>query len=119
MSETQQLSLLLHWEGCTQLTFDLCLKMPKRARFSFVSRLEGLTLDLLMNLTQAKYQNGIERLTSLQSADQKLAQLKILARLAHGRTLIAHSDFETLSRSYDETGRMLGGWLKSESKRLI
>lgn len=114
MSEEQQLSLLMHWEGVSHLTFDLCLKMPKHARFSFVSRLEGGTLEVLTHLTRARYQRGQERLRSLGLADQELALLRALSRLAHTRALISHQGFERLALAHDEAGRMLGGWLKRE-----
>ena len=114
MSEVDQLSLLLHWEGSCHLIFDLCLKMPKRARFSFVSRLEGGALDLLTHLNTARYLKGETRRTALTHADAQLASLRGLTRLAHGRHLISHGDFERLCGALDETGRMLGGWIKAQ-----
>lgn len=115
MSEVDQLSLLVHWEGACHLIFDLCAKMPKRARFSFVSRLEGAALDLNAQLTLARYKRGAERHDLLTEADAQLAILRVLSRLAHGRQLISHGDFERLSAALDEAGRMLGGWIRAQA----
>ena len=118
MAELDQLSLIMHWEGACHLTFDLCLKMPKNARFSFAQRLEGGALDMLTTLYSARYLRGDHLGTSLRQADVLLAQLRALARLAHARQLISHTGFDRLSSAYDEAGRMLGGWMKSVNAKL-
>ena len=117
MSEVDQLSLILHWEGACHLIFDICLKMPKRVRFSFVNRIEGGALDLFTLLNDARYQSDEARLELLRRADAQLANLRGLSRLAHGRALISHGDFERLCSSLDEAGRMLGGWVRATRER--
>jgi len=116
MSESEQLSLIVQWEGVCHLMFDLCHKMPKRVRFSFVHRLEGGTLDLLTKLYSARYQRHQTLVSTLQQVDAQLAQLKALSRIAHGRQLLSHGDYERLSVGLDEAGRMLGGWIKSSQQ---
>ena len=82
---------------------------------SFVSRLEGGALELLSKLHLARYMRGLARRDTLIKADAQLAILRGLSRLAHGRQLISHGDFERLCSALDEAGRMLGGWIRAQT----
>ncbi|MEO5333070.1 MAG: four helix bundle protein [Magnetococcus sp. YQC-5] len=47
-------------------------------------------------------------------ANQRLEKIRVLLRLCHEERFMSHDSFEFAIRSVDETGRMLGGWLKQQ-----
>jgi len=48
----------------------------------------------------------------LRAASLDLEKLRLLLRLAHERAYVDHRGFEHVMRNLDETGRMLGGWIR-------
>ena len=113
MTQSNQLTLILHVEGLCHKIFDVCLNMPKKVRFSVAQRLENYCLDLLTSLYKARYHQAQALKITLNHADSTLAQLRALCRFAHARQLISHRAFEQLASGLNETGKMLGGWLKA------
>jgi hypothetical protein len=116
-SSDQALPLLILWEKSCHIILNITQEIPKSARFTFVSRIEGCALDLYVQLIQARYAHSNERSLALREADRLLATLRALIRLAHGRTLISHSALERVTEVLSESGQMLGGWRKSVERR--
>ncbi len=108
--------LLVHWERTVGAILDRTQKFPKSVRFSFASRIETLALNVLEALVRARWASVGETARILRSADGDLAVLRALLRLSHDRRLLDRVAFETLSRSLDEAGAMLGGWRRSLSR---
>ncbi len=63
---------------------------------------------LLAFLTPAKRRRQVLRCINL-----RLGQLRILWRLCHDRRYISTQQYKHLSQLIDETGRMVGGWLRT------
>jgi hypothetical protein len=105
--------LLTRWELVLGELLDRTAKFPKVWRFTLTQRIDGLALDVLQHLVRARFATGRTRATALADADLALAQMRVLLRLAHARSLLDHRGYEHLSRHLDECGRMLGGWRQS------
>ncbi len=103
-------ALLLHWERTVGDLLDRTRDFPKAVRFTFATRIDGLCLDVLELLAEARYADVRTRAALLRQADGRLARLRVLLRLAHERRYLARSGFEHAARGVDEAGRMLGGW---------
>ncbi len=88
-------------------------KFPKSRRFSMAVRMENTFLDFVEKVTLANRRR--ERLSLLHAADEKLFLSRILLRLSHDMKLINTKSYEFGSRSLDEIGRLLGGWIKQQS----
>jgi len=110
MTHHDRLILGVHWEQTLERLLTLTERFPKHARHTFAARQEGLALDVLGQLTIARYSSGAREAEALLEADLMLAQLRVLWRLSHKRQLVSHAGYEQLSRDLDEAGRMLGGW---------
>jgi hypothetical protein len=102
--------VLVAWEETLGEVLDRTQRFPKSARFTFVARIDGLALDVLAALVSARYAPRHQRKEHLQRADLDLAVLRSLVRLAHSRRLLDTGGLESLSRRFDEVGRMIGGW---------
>ncbi len=88
-------------------------KFPKSQRFLMAKRMENAVLDLYERLTEAARRPGAKALPSLDAADDHLANLKVYNRLCKDLRLLAFNQYEHLAGMLDETGRLLGGWLRA------
>ena len=112
---------------------DLCAyvmtitqKSPKQFRFTFTSRLQNLTLDVIESLYRA---NDIfvtkDNLTyiekRLEFQHQAMTNLKMLcyfSMLAREQNCILPKQYEMISRQAVDCENLLGAWINSDRKRL-
>lgn len=107
------LPLLRIWESGLHALLDDTEQFPKRVRYSFVARIDQNALEVLEQLTLARYATGTKEQHALVSADQALAKLKVLLRVVHARGYLSHKRYERHTKLCEEAGRMLGGWIKT------
>ena len=103
-------ALLVHWERTLGDLLDRTQKFPKSVRFTFSTRIDNLSLDILDRLVRARFAPISDRRTHLAEADASLAVLRVLVRLSHDRHYLDRGGLEHVARNLDEAGRMLGGW---------
>lgn len=110
-----ELPVFAAWVSFLDWLLDATEKFPKRVRFTFASRIDGLALEVLEDLVEARYTRA--KAAVLRRANLRLEKLRVLLRLSHGRRYLAHGSYEHAARSIDEVGRMIGGWLKQQEGR--
>ena len=86
-------------------------KFPRAQRFLLGDRIEGAALDVLERLIEATYTR--DRRGPLHRANLGLTKLRHLLRLAHDLRYLDPRRYEHAARAIDETGRLVGGWLKA------
>ena len=101
-------------------------KSPKHFRYTFVSRLQNLTLSVIENLYRANDTFvrkgdlvGAEKRLELQRA--AMTDLKVLgyfALLAREQQCILPKQYEQIARQVSDCQNLLGGWMNSDRKRL-
>ncbi len=114
-------------------TKDLCSyvmtitqKSPKQFRFTFVSRLQNLSLSAIENLIRA---NDVfvsktdtyarkERLAYQRSAMTDLKLLGYIALLSMEQKCILPKQYEQISRQSTDCCNLLGAWMNSDRRRL-
>lgn len=103
-------------------TYDLLLwllpqvaRFPRSHRFTLGDRLEVLGLDILEQLIEAQYR--AKRLPLLHDTHIKLERLRFMIRLAKDLELLGARQHEHAANLIDETGRLLGGWIKQQQRR--
>ncbi len=84
-------------------------RWPKRSRFTVTQRLEQHALDLVEELTIARYQRR-GRLDRLRHVDLLLERMRRLLRIGIRVQTCDPKTFERALRGIDEIGRMLHGW---------
>lgn len=104
--------VLVTWEETALMLFERTQGFPKKDRFVFAQRMEGLALDVLEGLQAARYAARADKADVLRGVDGALARLRILVRMAHRRRLLSNAAYEQLSRRTELTGRQVGGWRK-------
>jgi len=84
---------------------------PRRQKFLLGDRLQSIALGVLEALIEATYSRTRER--PLGEANLGLEKLRILFRLAKDLRHLDLRRYEHASRSLDEVGRLVGGWLRA------
>lgn len=106
-----ELPILVRWEKFLAWLLPTLEKLPKKIRFTLTNRLENLALDLFEGLIEARYRRRKRDL--LQACNLKLEKIRLLLRLSHTLQYLPHKAYEHAMRELHETGKMLGGWMRS------
>ena len=111
-------------ELCTYV-MTVTQKSPKQFRFTFTSRLQNLTLDIMDNLMRANdifLQKGDKeamksRLDRQHSAMSSLRILSYFAMLSMEQKCILPKQYEIIASLSAECQGLLGGWINSDKRR--
>ena len=85
-------------------------KFPKSHKFTIGDRIETVALDVLEALIEATYTR--ERTQYLRRTNLGIEKLRFLLRLAADLRLLDRRRYEHAARTLDDTGRLVGGWMK-------
>ena len=97
-------------------------KSPKQFRFTFVTRLQNLALDVIERIYRANEEhviNGSARRLEFQRA--ALTDLKLLAYIAEmamTQGCLLPKQFEEIAKLTTDCQRLLGAWINSDKKRI-
>jgi hypothetical protein len=94
---------------------ELCItltKFPKLYKYTLGQKIDQTTLDLYELLFLATTTQHYEKSHILEKASSKLELLKVLIRLAKDTQCIETKKYIYLETFLQETGKMLGGWIK-------
>jgi hypothetical protein len=86
-------------------------KFPRSHKFTLGDRIENAALDVLEALIEATYTR--DRSHHLRQANLGIEKLRFLLRFAAELRLIDRRRWEHAARALDETGRLIGGWVKA------
>lgn len=111
----QDYPLFVKWYKTLDWIMDRTEGFPKSVRFSLSGKIMNLSLELLEGIIEAIYTK--QRLHILETLNIRVEKLRILFRICHDRRYISIRQYEFISDELNETGRMLGGWVKREKGR--
>lgn len=100
------------WEQFIGWLLNRTEKFPKRAAFTFRTRIDNLALDVYERLVEARYQR--ERSPLLARINLDLEKLRLLLRLAHDQRMLDPRAFSRACAELDTVGRMVGGWQRTQ-----
>ncbi len=90
-------------------------KFPRSQKFLLGDRIQSTALDILEALIEATYTRDRQR--HLSCANLGLQKLRVFIRLATDLGHLDHRRYEYAARAIDETGRLVGGWIKANTER--
>ncbi|MEZ5400670.1 MAG: diversity-generating retroelement protein Avd [Bryobacteraceae bacterium] len=90
-------------------------KFPRNYKFLIGDRVVQLQLDLLENLIEAYYQK--QKLPPLRSANITIEKLRRLMKICTLMNFLSPSQLEFATRSLNEIGGMVGGWVRQQEAR--
>ena len=112
-------------ELCSYIV-NITQKSPKQFRFTFVSRLQNLALDVIESIYYANevfigkgHEKNAEKRLDLQH--RALTTLKIIAyisELAMTEKCLLLKQYEQIAKLTTECRRLMGAWINSDKKRL-
>lgn len=111
MDQKNNYPLYVKWMDVTQWLLARTERFPKNLRFSLAQKLDNLCLEILELIVETIFSSAKREL--LQKINLKLDVLRSLIQLSHKLKLLADNQYEYVSRELLESGKMVGGWLKS------
>lgn len=87
--------------------------IPKSQRFTFAKRLDDLSLDTLLLVTEILYLPRHAKAARLGQVNLLLEKLRVLWRLVERQGWIAPRQLLHVCGMIDHIGRQIGGWQKS------
>ncbi len=101
-------------------------KSPKHFRYTFVSRLQNLSLSIIENLFRANdvfaskqdVTSQKERVQYQRAAMTDLKLLGYMALLSMEQQCILPKQYEQIARQVTDCRNLLGAWMNSDRKRL-
>lgn len=90
--------------------------LPKSDRYTLGQKTENCCLELLENIISATIASPKEKLPYLKLANNRLEFLKVLIRVVNENQLLKDKNYLELEEILQEAGKMLGGWIRYQSK---
>lgn len=120
-----ELTLITKAKDLCSYVMTITQKSPKQFRFTFVSRLQNLSLSVIENLFRANdafvSKNDIhsqkERFSYQRSAMTDLKVLGYITLLSMEQGCILPKQYEQISRQIAECQNLLGAWMNSDRRR--
>jgi four helix bundle protein len=101
----------IKWRYIVSYMLDICGKFPKNVRFNLANRLTNISLDVIELIIEAIYTK--RKLKILQKANLYIEKIRALLQISVERRYISVSQYEHIAKEINETGKMIGGWLKT------
>lgn len=126
MKTQSELSVIMKAKDLCSYIMTVTQRSPKHFRYTFVSRLQNLGLDIIEHLYRANTifisRNDASSCGKrLEFQHQALTELKLLgyfALLAMEQKCILPKQYEQIARLSSDCQNMLGAWINSDKKRL-
>ena len=121
-----ELTVITKAKDLCSYVMTITQKSPKQFRFTFTSRLQNLSLDVIEALYRANdtfvtKDNPSSRDKRLEFQHQAMTKLKLLAYfslLAREQNCILPKQYEQISRQSTDCQNLLGAWINSDRRRL-
>ena len=126
MEKGKELAVIVKAKDLGSYVFTVTDKLPKKFRFTLVTRLQNTCLDIIENLYYANsvYVKGKEDYTHIgkRNAYQKRAYVKVkmllyFALIARENQCILPKQYERISTQAYEVNRMITVWARSDLRR--
>jgi len=111
-------------ELCTYI-MTVTQKSPKQFRFTFVTRLQNLSLDVIEKiyyandvfLSKGNIKNSEKRLNYQHHALTTLKLIAYISELAMTQKCLLFKQYEQIAKLTTDCQRLLGAWINSDRKR--
>lgn len=126
MNMQRELTVITKTKDLCSYVMTVTQKSPKHYRYTFVSRLQNLTLSIIENLYRANdvfIQKGDsfsidKRLAYQREAMTSLRILGYFSMLAMEQGCILSKQYEQIARQVTDCENLLGAWMNSDRRRL-
>ena len=121
-----ELTVIMKAKDLSAYIVTITQKSPKQFRFTFVSRMQNLSLDVIENiylanetyLAEPRLQEMLQRRLDYQyTALTNIKLLTFVAEIAMEHRCILPKHFEQIAIKALECQRLLGAWINSDKRR--
>lgn len=124
--KSSELTVITKAKDLCSYVMTVTQKSPKQFRFTFVSRMQNLSLSVIGDLFHANdifvsksdIASQKERLSFQRSAMTELKLLGYFALLSMEQKCILPKQYEQISRQVFDCRNLLGAWMNSDRRRL-
>jgi hypothetical protein len=109
---SRELRVLVEWESILHRILDATQNFPKAVRFSFVQRIDNLTLDITQTFVLAQYAKTSAQPEHLHALNVQLAKLRLLLRISCDRKYLSVGLLADVIDAIEGIGFQLHSWLK-------
>ncbi len=114
----REMAVFTHAKKLSEYVFVITEKSPKKFRWSIVSRLQNVSVEVIENLYHANFERETAvRLTYQKRAAVSLKLLDFYAETARKKQAITVHQMGVLAQYVSETGKLLNGWIKSTKRK--
>lgn len=122
-----ELTVIMKSKDLCSYIMTITQKSPKHFRYTFVSRLQNISMDILKNLFRA---NDVfitdkdehakqERISYQRTAMTNLKLLGYFSMLAMEQPCILPKQYEQIAKQITDCENLLGAWMNSDRKRSL
>ncbi len=115
-SSDTDLQVFVKWTDFLKWLLDTTGKFPRNVRYTITNRIDNLALDILEHLIECRYEKQV-RASKLGQINIKLEKMRILLRICHENQYIPIRQFEHAIVRVNEAGKMIRGWMNTNSIR--
>ena len=90
---------------------------PKKSRYALGAKIDSLFIDTIELLFIGSYLGRDQKIPYLQKASGKLDLLKFFLQISWEMKKLDAKKYIALSEPLNETGKMLGGWMRGLEKQ--
>ena len=124
---SSELVVIAKAKDLADYVFEATRKSPKVFRFTFVSRMQNLMLDVVEQLYRANEVYVVKGDTEAlgrrhdfqHEASVSLKLLVFVAEMALRQGCLTSKQYEVVSRQAFDVGNLIGGWINSDKKRFV
>jgi len=126
-SQSSELSVIMRAKDLCRYVMTITEKCPKQYRFTFTTRLQNLSMNVVQNIYMANetyVPNGSERQKKYQQrleyqhkALTEIRMLAYFAQLALEQKVILYHQYEQIALQSANCMKLLGAWINSDRKR--
>ena len=110
---------IIAWQKAYNLTlqiYKITSNFPKHEEFGLKSQIRRATVSIISNIAEGfKKISKKERNRFYKIAECSLEEVKCQSMLAHDLDYLNSSNYASVSNLEDETGRVLRGWINSQT----
>lgn len=110
-SNAEDLPVFVKWMDFMKWLLNVTEKFPKKVRFTHVIRIQDIALDVVEELVEARYSKL--KIPHLMKVNICLEKIRVLLRISFESRYLPHEAYKKAMLGINETGRMVGGWMRS------
>lgn len=108
----KELLIFKKWVDFLKWMLSCTEKFPKKVRFTFSSRIDNLSMDILELIIELKFDKD-KRKKYISIINIKFEKLRILLRICYDLGYLSAKQFEHAVLTINEVGSMTYSWLKN------